>query len=77
MNNFNLILAAIRRQCTLVNVPYNDCIEEVRSELDSTHHEHLDFYLSFLQDLGLIKYQTTDRTIILTELGKKTERLAA
>lgn len=75
MNIFNVVLAAIRRKCVLTNVPYADCLEYVKADIDAIYHENLDFYLDFLQDLGLIKYNIGERAISLTERGKYTETL--
>ncbi len=74
MNNFNIVLAAIR-QCARVNVPSTECFERVKDKLDTQYHEHLDLYLDFLQDLGLIHYNVLNRNITLTERGRCTEQL--
>ena len=73
MNNFNIVLSAIQKQCIHVNEPNKDCFEVVRSELDISYHENLDLYLDFLQDLGLIIYNSKEKSIALTELGNITK----
>ncbi|MBX2906546.1 MAG: hypothetical protein KF744_10940 [Taibaiella sp.] len=75
MNNFNIVHAAIRKRCDRVNEPNADCIDAILQELDATYHEHVDFYLSFLQDLGLIKYNHATREVSITERGKNTEQI--
>ncbi len=75
MNIFNVVLDTIRRKCTRVNAPYADCWEYLKSEIEQPYHENLDFYLDFLQDLGLIKYDMRNKTISLTERGRYTEKL--
>jgi hypothetical protein len=73
MNNFNLVLSAIKKQCIHVNEPDKECFNAVQSELDISYQENLDLYLDFLQDLGLITYNNKDRSIALTELGSMTK----
>jgi predicted transcriptional regulator len=75
MNNFNVLLATIRQHCLQANEPSSDCFEIVKSALDSAYHEHLDFYLSFLEDLGLIKYNNKEKTIAITDKGILTEKV--
>ncbi|GAA4460527.1 hypothetical protein GCM10023093_03320 [Nemorincola caseinilytica] len=75
MNVFNIVLAIIRRRCVHVNVPYDGCLDDIRSEIDAMYHENIDFYLDFLQDLGLIKYNMQEKAISLTERGRYTETL--
>lgn len=75
MNIFNVVLAVIRRRCVQVNVPYSDCLDQIKAEIDVMYHENIDFYLDFLQDLGLIKYNVNERAICLTERGRFTEAL--
>lgn len=75
MNNFNLLLTAIREQCKTVNVPYEHCIDDIVIVLAPQHRQHLDFYLDFLQDLGLITYDLEDGCITLTERGKYSDTL--
>lgn len=75
MNNFNVVLAAIRDCCVQTNVPYNNCLEHVKQQLDASYHEHLDFYLSFLVDLGLITYDANSGAVALTEKGRGIEQL--
>lgn len=69
MNNFNIVHSAIRKSCPEPGVPNEQCIEYIKSELDEQYHEHIDFYLSFLQDLGLIEYEDGGRPISITEQG--------
>ena len=75
MNNFNIVHAAIRKRCTSVDEPSADCMEHILAALDSAYHEHVDFYLSFLQDLGLIKYDAATRMVSITERGRNTEQI--
>lgn len=75
MNNFNIVHSAIRKRCVRVDEPNSDCISSILTDLDPSYHEHVDFYLSFLQDLGLIKYDAASRTISITERGKNTEQI--
>lgn len=75
MNNFNLILSVIREHCKEVNVPSEECFEKVKEGLDGEGVDHLGFYLDFLQDLGLIKYNDDNKNIVLTERGKYTQQL--
>lgn len=50
-------------------MPNERCLEQIKSDLHENYHEHIDFYLSFLQDLGLIKYEEGGRIISITEQG--------
>jgi hypothetical protein len=75
MNIFNVVLAAIRLRCAQTDVPYADCFDFIKEKIDVKYHENLDFYLDFLQDLGLIKYSIADRHITLTARGRATETL--
>jgi hypothetical protein len=75
MNNFNVVLAAIRDCCVEINVPNSDCLEHVKQRLDANYHEHLDFYLSFLVDLGLILYDPKEGSVTLTEKGRGIKQL--
>ncbi len=75
MNNFNAVHSAIRKKCVQPNVPYTDCLNCIETELDVAYHEHIDFYLSFLEDLGLIVYDTQRKVIIITERGRSTEQI--
>lgn len=75
MNNFNIVHAAIRKKCIRVNEPSEDCIAEILTNLDAIYHEHVDFYLSFLQDLGLIVYDPGSKTVAITERGRNTEQI--
>lgn len=75
MNIFNILLTAIRRKCIHTNMPYADCFDYIKEHTELQYHENLDFYLDFLQDLGLIKYSLEDRQITLTERGRATEVL--
>jgi len=74
VNNFNLVLSAIKEHCKEVNVPRQVCFEKLKAELEKRGQDHLDFYLDFLQDLGLIRHQGDDM-IILTERGNVTDQL--
>jgi hypothetical protein len=75
MNNFNQIFLAVKKHCS------DGCSEDGRfyniSETANVPIEKLDFYLSTLQDLGLIKYSWKNQTIHLTNFGKKQQRLFA
>jgi hypothetical protein len=75
MNNFNTVHAAIRKRCPHANVQSEDCLDHIKEVLDEVYHVHIDFYLSFLQDLGLIKYEDGGRKITITERGKATEKI--
>lgn len=73
MDIFNVLYAIIRRHCKIENAIYSDCYDIIQSQIGVDKHRNLDFYLSFLQDLGLIKYSSTKKEIALTTLGKNTE----
>ena len=75
MNNFNVVLSEIKQHCKEVNVPSHECFERVRAVLEEQDQSCFDFYLDFLQDLGLIKYNGNNKFIVLTERGKFTEQL--
>jgi len=75
MNNFNIVHAAIRKRCVNVNEASADCFGHILTELDPAYHEHIDFYLSFLQDLGLIAYDAQSQSIAITERGRNTEQI--
>ena len=75
MNNFDIVLTAIRQNCEKGIVPQSDCFDLVKAELKLKDEEGIDFYLDFLQDLGLIKYNYSNRLITLTERGRHTDRL--
>lgn len=77
MNNFNVVLNAIRRRCHAIGWSYCDCFDCIKSDLNPQYHDDIDFYLDFLQDLGLIKYDTENKGISITVKGKFTERLFA
>jgi hypothetical protein len=70
MNNFNIVHSAIRKSCSEPDVPNEECLKQIKSELHESYHEHIDFYLSFLQDLGLIKYEDGGKIISITEQGR-------
>jgi len=69
------VLTAIKEHCKEINVPSQECFEKVRAELEEKDQTHLDFYLDFLQDLGLIQFNDNNKFIILTERGKYTDHL--
>ncbi len=69
MNNFNIVHLAVRKSCSEPYVPNEKCLEQIKSDLHESYHEHIEFYLSFLQDLGLIKYEEEGRLISITEQG--------
>jgi hypothetical protein len=75
MNNFNVVHAAIRKRCPEINIPSDDCLDHIKEVLDEAYHMHIEFYLSFLQDLGLIHYEDGGRKITITERGKATEKI--
>jgi len=75
MNNFNIVHAAIRKKCIHANVASEECFEHILTELAPAYHEHIEFYLSFLQDLGLIVYEADKRSISITERGRSTEQI--
>ncbi len=77
MNNFNIVLEIIKKNCVDAGIPCNTCLSHIRSGLDVVYHEHIDFYLSFLHDLGLIEYDKQHQQITLTETGKSTTALFA
>lgn len=77
MNNFNLVLGIIKSYCLSPSTPCAGCISHIKQELDEVYHEHIDFYLSFLHDLGLIEYDRLLEQITLTETGKCTTALFA
>lgn len=75
MNNFNIVHSAIRKSCSEPDVPSERCLEQIKTELHEDYHEHIDFYLSFLQDLGLIKYEDGGRLISITEHGMNVQEV--
>ncbi len=77
MNNFDIVLEVIRKNCSAPGVPSDSCINQIRQGLDEVYHEHIGFYLSFLHDLGLIEYDKLLQQITLTETGKSTTALFA
>jgi hypothetical protein len=77
MNNFNAVLTIIKKNCFVPGTPRIGYMSHIKRELDSGYHEHIDFYLGFLNDLGLIEYDTQLQLITLTETGKSTTALFA
>ena len=77
MNNFNAILAIIKKNCLVPGPPCIGCMCHIKRELDSGYHEHIDFYLGFLNDLELIEYDAQLQQITLTETGKSSTALFA
>lgn len=75
MNNFNVVLEIIKNNCLAPGTPCAGCISHIKQGLDVVYHEHIDFYLSFLHDLGLIEYDKLLQQITLTETGKSTTAL--
>lgn len=75
MNNFNVVLDVIKKNCLVTGVPCTSCMWHIKQALDSVYHEHIDFYLGFLNDLGLIEYDTHLEQITLTETGMSTTAL--
>ena len=75
MNNFDLVLTTIKEHCKETNVPNKECFEKVKAGLEEKDQSQLDFYLDFLQDLGLIQYSGSNKLIVLTERGKYTSTL--
>jgi len=69
MNNFNIVHLAVRKSCSEPDVPNEKCLKQIKSDLHETYHEHIEFYLSFLQDLSLIKYEEGGRLISITKQG--------
>jgi predicted transcriptional regulator len=76
MNKFNEVFLAVKSCLTENEKHESECFSSV-AERANVPIEKLEFYLSTLQDLGLIKYSTKDRTIKLTSFGKKQDRLFA
>lgn len=75
MNVFNILLSAIRQKCVHVNVPYPECFEYVKMQIEEQYRENIDFYLDFLQDLDLIRYDVGEKIICITKRGQATEVL--
>ena len=75
MNNFNVVLEIIKNNCLAPDTPCAGWMSHIKQELDVVYHEHIDFYLSFLHDLGLIEYDKLLQQITLTETGKSTTAL--
>lgn len=73
MNNFDIVLEIIKNNCNNAGVPCEGCMHAIKQKLDATYHEHIDFYLGFLHDLGLILYDVQQQEITLTETGKNTK----
>ena len=78
MNTFNSVFLAVKEYCSRNSeTPAGvNGFAEISYKAD-VPFEKLDFYLSTLQDLGLIKYSWVDKTVILTKFGKMQERLFA
>jgi hypothetical protein len=76
MNKFNEVFLAVKSCLTANEKLDGECFSMI-AERANVPVEKLEFYLSTLQDLGLIKYSTKDRTIKLTAFGKKQDRLFA
>jgi len=77
MNMFNEVFISIKDYCNKKEIKTgSDCFEEIAQGLDLSVHQ-LDFYLSTLQTLELIKYSWNNKTIQLTAFGKKQDRLFA
>ncbi len=75
MNNFNTVFLAVKKYCGDKGVTEDSSCFEAISKATKIPLNRLDFYLTTLQDLGLIKYSITDGYIKLTAFGKKQERL--
>jgi hypothetical protein len=75
VNTFDFVLHVIKEHCEEIDVPSKECFEQVKSKLDEQDQVQLDFYLDFLQDLGLIEYNGNNHLIVLTAAGKYTDHL--
>ncbi len=75
MSIFNCLHTTIKAHCIVENKPYCDCYDAILSEIEIENRANLDFYLSFLEDLGLITYNSDNKEIAITTLGKSTQRV--
>ena len=74
MNNFNAVFETVKKHCDHSRVTGGSQFEAISQET-GIPFERLDFYLSTLQDLGLIKYSFSEQVIELTSFGSKQEKL--
>ena len=76
MHNFNLIFKTIKNHCKEIEVPNSRCFQELNEIFASQNtFMSVDYYLSVLHDLELIKYSSETKTIWLTEKGMLIENL--
>lgn len=75
MNNFNNIFLCIKRHCADKGIMHCDNILELLSKETKIPAAKVEFILTTLQSLELIKYLAEESTIRLTSFGKKQDRL--
>jgi len=75
MDNLNKVFQAIKKNCK--SVGYLDetaCFKSISHELNMPN-ERIEFYLKELCEIGLVEYSKIKKTISLTTLGKKREKV--
>lgn len=71
MNTFNRVFLAVKKACEKqTKISGKDCFTTVANEAN-VPSEHIDSYLKYLQDAGLIRYSTEDSYILLTTFGSR------
>jgi len=75
MSNFNKIFAAVKKQCHEEGcINGNNHFEKIASEANVSL-ERLHFYLECLNDIGVIQYSSENKSILMTDKGKKAGRI--
>ena len=75
MDNFNAVFLAVKKYCGEMGITGDaNCFHAISEELAVTP-DHLDGYLEILQNLGLIRYSTTEVYIKITPFGARQEKL--
>lgn len=74
MNNYDVIFTIVKKHCKQRGAQDRNCFDKITSEIEfSTDMKHVDFYLDSLQNMGLISYSEFEKSIFLTDKGKRTE----
>ena len=76
MNNFNAVFTTIKKYCHEKEVPSHTCFKELEKMTQSNKvFFSVNLYLQTLEDIGLIKFNPSTKTISITEKGMNTCRL--
>ncbi len=76
MNNFNGVFTTISESCKEPNTPNYKCFQEIQKMADSKKYKlSVTCYLEMLEEMELIRFNRSCKTIALTEKGKSTDKL--